>query len=152
LNPRFSRVSSAIWQSEGVRAISGRWIGVLRLRLDYPLPRRGKLLQPYDLRSTDRVQHNRDQRSTLRSRIYGCARSAETVCTASNPRRSARIQRTRALRLHPDRLRRRGYPTRRRPPMAHVTDAGEAQPHGRPVQHVEQNEEDRMAKDSPVEA
>ena len=29
------------------------------------------LCRPYDLRSTDRVQHNRDQRATLRSRIYG---------------------------------------------------------------------------------
>jgi hypothetical protein len=72
------------WLHEGVSNDPGRCIEVLRLRLDHPLQRSGMLCQPYDLRSTDRVQRNRDQRATLRSRIYGRARSAKTVCSASN--------------------------------------------------------------------
>jgi hypothetical protein len=41
----------------------------------------------------DRVQHNRDQRATLGSWIYGRARSAETVRSASNLNRREPIQR-----------------------------------------------------------
>jgi hypothetical protein len=83
------------WLGEGVSGFTGRWIGVLRSRLDHPLPRRNKLRQPYDLGSTDHVQHNRDQRATLRSRIYGRARSPETVRSASNLRRPLKSDDTR---------------------------------------------------------
>jgi hypothetical protein len=40
----------------------------------------------------DHVQHNRDQRATIISWIYGHARSAETVCLASNINRREPIQ------------------------------------------------------------